>query len=361
MPANVIDTVIHQWTADPGKMKDLVPTAWQRRLEIKSQIQDPVTGSLVPTVPWQHAFWNEDAPEYDRRYDEYTNSKEYTSPSELEGRLREQGVEYGILTGHEMKFLPALPDPQYASELAKAYNTLIKTEWLAATDAFKGAVLVHADRPSDAAEEISKYADDPDMVSVLLYGGGKFPLGHDYLEPIYEAATTADMPLMIHTSGNAIHHQTALGLPEHYVTFDTNLAQNHMSNMASLIFHGVLDRYPDLDVIWAGAGVTWVLHWVWRATRYWRNIAGSTGTNAPRELRQDPMDYIDTNFYFTTYPLEAFEPAILQELFEMVGTENVLFGSGYPHWDHDGHKDLPVVLAEDEGIMYANAARLFGL
>lgn len=356
------DVCIHQWTADPGTLTEYVPEKWQRRLNIKSKIQDPISGSLMPTIPWYHAFWNEDSPDYERPGSgEYTNSEAYKSAEQVEEYLVEQGVETALLTGHVVKFISALPHPDYAAAIARGYNEILKEEWLEDTDVLKGNVLVMPEAPEAAVEEIERYADDPDMVSVLIYGGGRLPLGHDYLEPVYEAAADAGMPLTIHTSGNPTNRQTALGLPQHYATHDSNLVHNHMTNMISLIYKGVFDRHPDLEVVWAGEGVSWVLHNLWRATRYWRNLEGTTGSNPP-ELRQEPIDYLDSNFYLTTYPSEQLPTDYLDSLFKMVGYDNILYGSGYPLWNHETPERIPDVAADQLAkIERENAQRVYRL
>jgi predicted TIM-barrel fold metal-dependent hydrolase len=357
-----IDACVHQWTANPAELKEYVPKRWQQRLNIKSKIQDPISGTLMPTLPWYHAYWNEDSPEYERPTSgAYTNSEQYRSPMMLEESLVEQGVETALLIGHVVKFITALPHPEYAAALASAYNTVLTEQWLAETDHFKGAILVMPDNPTAAVKEIEKYADHPDMVSVLLYGGGKLPLGHDHLEPIYEAAAAAALPISIHTSGNPTHRQTALGLPEHYATHDTNLVHNHMTNMISLIYKGVFDRHPDLEVIWGGEGVSWILHNLWRATRYWRNLEGTTGSTAP-DLRQEPMAYLESNFYVTTYPLEQLNDEINTNLFNMVGIDNIVYGSGYPHWNCDTTEHLPELPDDDwTKVLRENAEQVYGL
>ena len=363
MPADkVTDVCVHQWTANPSELKEYVPEEWQRRLNIKSKIQDPISGSLMPTLPWYHAYWNEDSSAYERpESGGYTNSDDYRSPSEIEEYLTEQGVETALLTGHIVKFITALPNPDYAAALARAYNSLLKDKWLTETDRLNGAVLVVPDNPDAAVAEIERYANDSDMVSILMYGGGKLPLGHDYLEPIYTAAAEANMPISIHTSGNPTNRQTAMGLPQHYVTHDANLVHNHMTNMVSLIYKGVFDRYPDLEVVWGGEGVSWILHNLWRATRYWRNLEGTTGSGAP-DLRQEPIDYLDSNFYVTTYPLEQLDSDTNARLFKMVGVDNIVYGSGYPHWNHDTMENLPSLSDEEwTKVTRENAERVYGI
>lgn len=353
----VIDACIHQWSTDPGEMTDLVPEKWRERLYIKSRIQDPVSGTIMPTLPWYHAYWNEDAPDYEAPEDAYTNSAEYRDPAALSAALADRGVDRALLTGHVVHFLPAIPNPDYAAALASAYNTLLARDWVADHDRLAGAIVLPTKNPQAAVEEIETHADDPNMVAALAFGGGPMPLGHAYLRPIFAAVEDAGLPLVIHRSGNPTYRQTSMGLPQHYVTHDANLVQNHMTNVLSLVFQGVFDDHPDLQVVWAGEGVSWILHTLWRATRYYRNLEGESPT-----LDREPIDYVAANMAFVTYPLERLADEYLVQLFDMVGTEQVLFGSGYPHWNADTLDALPDLDEADRTLVTReNARRVFGL
>lgn len=357
MTESIIDTVVHQWTVDYADMAELIPQQeWQRKLEIKSQVIDPGSGTLVPTTPWHHAFWNEDAPEYEDT-DLSVLAEQYSDPEFYEEKLAANNVETALLTGHEMRFLPGNLEPAYKASLASAYNELLKRDWVGPSSRMKGCVLVSASDPEKAVEEIEKYANDPDMVSVLLYSGVELPLGHEYYHPIYEAAAGADMPVMIHSSGHAISRQTSMDKPRHFATYDTLLPQNHMANFVNMVFNGVFDDYPDLEVIWAGEGAEWSLHIGWRATRYYRNIE----PEVPRVLEKEPHLYRN-NCYFTTYPLTAQETGSIADYYEMIGTENLLYGSGYPLWNGDEPTDFDD-FDEDlrDQILRENAKTVFDL
>lgn len=345
----IIDTCLHQWTVDVGEMKDLVDDKWYDRLKTKDLIKDPIGGTFVPSLPWYHASFNEDVEDVD--------VEKFRTPETFDDYLKEEGISTGLLTGHAVKFLPAKPDPQYAASLATAYNELLKRDWLEPTERLKGSVLVTQKDPEAAAAEIEKYADDPDMVSVMMYGGGDLPLGHEYHDPIYEAAEDAGMPITIHTSGNPIHRQTAGGLPEHHATYDASLAQNHMSNMMSMIYQQVFDKYPDLEVVWAGEGVGWLPQTKWRSTRYYRNLEKYSPY-----LEREPGDYIEENCYVTTYSLASLDDDTLRKYFDMVGTDNIIYGSGYPHWNADTVDVLPEMDDDDERrILRENAERVYGI
>lgn len=344
-----IDACLHQWTVDLEDMIDLVDPKWQDRLKTKSITRDPIGGTIVPTLPWYHASFNEDTDDVD--------PAQFRTPETFETYLEERDIDAGLLTGHAVKFLPGKPDPAYAASFASAYNELLSSKWVGLSDRLKGGILVTQKNPDAAVAEIRKYADDPDMVTVLLYGGSDLPLGHEYHYPIYEAAAEAEMPITIHSSGNPVHRQTAGGLPEHFVTYDSNLAQNHMANMLSMVYQGVFDEFPDLDVVWAGEGIGWLPQTKWRGTRYYRNLEKFSPP-----LEREPGDYITDNCYVTTYSLSSLPDDVLSKYIDMVGVENILYASGFPHWNADDVDVLPSLSEDDtDQIMRANAKRVYGL
>jgi predicted TIM-barrel fold metal-dependent hydrolase len=310
----------------------------------------------MPTLPWDHANWNEDAPEYQ---DNPLDATKFKSAAAIDDQLDKRGVDAAILAGHVVRFLPALPSGDYGAAFAAAYNELLKDEWLESSERLKGNILVDVKAPKKAVEEIEKYAEDPDMVSVLIYGGNHLLLGNEKYHPIYEAAEDAELPITVHSSGNPIHRQTAGGLPRKYVTYDTNLIQNHMSNLVSMLSQRVFDHYPNLDVVWAAEGVSWILYTLWRSTRYLRNEALQAEME---DLKQEPHEYLDDNLFVTTYPLPRLDDEGLVRLFEMIGIDNIIFGSGYPYWDADNPNDLPDLSEERESkILQENAARVYNL
>ena len=349
--AETFDACVHQWAVDLNAMKDLVPPPWDSRLQIKSKIRDPISGTLMPSIPWYHSFWNEDrpgGPDFD--------AEDVRSPNRINTALADQEVERALLCGHSIRFLPSLPSPSYAAALATAYNEVVADDWLAAYDRFVAPIVVSMGLPTEAAAEIQARADHDGFVSVLVLGGGELPLGHDYYDPIYAAAAEADLPLTILTSGNPIMRQTAMGIPEHYATHDTNLVHNHMTNLVSMVFAGVFDRYPDLQTVWTGQGTSWILQTLWRSTRYYRNLKDTSPT-----LGQEPIDYLDSNCFVTTYPLGRLPTDTTTGLFDIVGIDNILYASGYPYWNSDTVDALPEMDNGDrQRILTDNAADVYG-
>lgn len=355
MPEPIVDASVHQWSIDLEEMQDMVPEKWQERLQIKSNVQDPVTGTVMPTLPWTHAYWNEDAPNYDRDDpDNYSNSSVYRSPTKMDATLADRGVETAILMGHEIRFLPSLPSPEYSAVLARAYNELLTDRWLVESDRMKGGIVLPMRNPEAAVTEIETYADHPDIVTAIIFTGGPLPLGHEYHQPVFEAAADAGLPVTIHLSGNPTFRQMAGGLPRSYGTYDTNLVQSHIASFVNLVLQGVYDSNPDLQTVWVGAGAGWILHPMWRMSRYYRNLEPMVP-----DIEREPKEYID-RCHVVTYPLG--DPDLDGGLFDLLGTEHILYGSGFPDWNGDTVDRLPEMPdREYEAITRTNAEALFGL
>lgn len=357
--SGIVDACVRQYTIDYAKMAERVPEPWSTKLSIKSKVEDPAAGTLMATLPWYHAYWNEDSPDYQRPDSgEYTRSEEYRSPEKVDEYLAEQGVETALLTGHQIKFLPAVMNPEFTAVIASAYNELLTDLWLDSSDRLKGGIVVPLNNPDAAVEEIEKYADHPGMVTVIFFGGTELPFGHRDYRRIFDAVVAADLPITALTSENPVHRQAAMGLPKHYATFNTNVAQNHYVNLVSMLFQGMFDEYPELDIVWAGEGMGWILQPMWRSTRYYRNLE----PQVPTELEKEPHEYIENN-YVTTYPMPSLDSGMTVRLVDMVGAGNVLYGSGYPHWNHDKLAALPDDIDEDdrEKILTKNAERVYDL
>jgi predicted TIM-barrel fold metal-dependent hydrolase len=70
-------------------------------------------------------------------------------------------------------------------------------------------------------------------------------------------------------------------------------------------------------------------------------------------LKRAPSEYIRTNVWFTTQPIEEPGPRTqLAEAIEWIGFDRVVFATVYPHWDFDdGTQALPIKLTEAQRLV----------
>jgi len=136
------------------------------------------------------------------------------------------------------------------------------------------------------------------------------------LNPFWAAAQEARAPIIIHpafvveTPRVADYHLfNLLGNP-----YDTAIAA------ASMVFGGVCDRFPDLQVVLVHGGGHFPYQ-IGRLTHGW-----GARPEAQRNLKTPPLDYLKW-FYYDTL---VYYPPALRYLAEQVGPERLMLGTDYP-------------------------------
>src|SRR3954462_7150813 len=155
-------------------------------------------------------------------------------------------------------------------------------------------------------------------VMVLANIGGK-TLTDPMFANIWKEIDRRALPALVHPS--APPGTAELGLHEFQLTapigftFDTSLA------VARCIYDGFLDRYPNLKLIAAhGGGALPSL--VGRLDICWENIPAARAKTAEPPRNYMRRIYVDT---------VVFRQDVLEMCVSVCGTDNVLYGSDYPH------------------------------
>ncbi|MGH2535366.1 MAG: amidohydrolase family protein [Thermomicrobiales bacterium] len=249
--------------------------------------------------------------------------------------LDPHNVEYAILLGQELRPIPTLPDPDYATALASAYNDWMIAQWLEKDERLKGAAIVATQDPRQAAKEIERVGPHPDIVGVLVPNGARFPYGQRYYDPIFEACVALDLPFVLHTGSEGAGTNgppTPVGYPSYYVELRQSRSLAFQSHLASMIFEGLFERYPSLRVVFVEGGYVWLPTFLWHVDADWKALRRETPW-----VKRPPSEYVFEHCRFTSQPMES--PDRRQQLltvFEWARAEQTLmFASDYPHFDFD--------------------------
>jgi hypothetical protein len=280
--------------------------------------------------------------------------------------MDEFGLDYSVFTPDIM--LATINHDGTAVALASAYNDWLLDRWLGADDRFYATVAVANQVPERAAEEVHRVADEEGVVGVQLPGAGMVPpAGHWSYDPIYEAASEHDLPVVMHSHDV----QAAVTFPVQRRWAET-FTESHafafpaefMWHLISMICNGVPERFPDLEFVLQEPGFEWVPWMMWRLDdHYLQNSEDLPG------LTKLPSEYIRDQFHVTTQPLGHTDSGKhLAWMMEMAGgADTLLFSTDHPHPDFDPPEELfaPVRarLEEDElrGVMGETAADVFGI
>jgi uncharacterized protein len=269
-------------------------------------------------------------------------------------------VEYAILTGDEAIEVSTLANPRLATALARAANDWTIDEWLARDPRFKGSLVVAPQDPHAAAAEIRRLGGHPDFVQVLISTGAPRPYGDPFYHPIWDAAAEVGLPVAAHLGGqggvNA--NPTGCGPPTFFWEAHALLCETGMGHIASLIAHGVFERWPTLRFVLIECGVAWLPGLLWRLDADYRALRRETPW-----LRMLPSEYAARHIRLTTQPLE--DPPNVRHLWAILeavdGERTLLFASDYPHWDFDDPGRIHLPPAWRDRVMSENARELYGL
>jgi aminocarboxymuconate-semialdehyde decarboxylase len=274
---------------------------------------------------------------------------------DLEARLAamdEQGVAVHALSLSQPMIYWA--GRSLGERLAAVFNEALASAHERAPERLVGLATLPMHEPDLAAREVERAAGLPGvrgfyMATRVL----ERELSDAAFFPVYERIEALGVPLFLHP----VFVIGAERLERFYLT---NLLGNPFESAiaaAHLIFGGVLDRFPKLDVVLphAGGAYPWLAG---RLQRGWDKRPDLATTSA-----QGPVQYL-RRFYYDTI---GYSHAVVEHLVRQVGAERVLMGSDYcfplgverPVEDVTGNPALGE--SERHAILERNARRLLRL
>lgn len=350
----LIDCDVHQSIEDYRQLHPYLPEVWRPYVG-KSGFGGPSSG------------FRSDVGLYRKDVTPPGGGEPGSDPAWLGTQLLERyNIKHAILNGGNILGLGTLPDPDFASALASAYNDWMIHTWLGEYNShgrFKASITVAPQDPPAAAREIDRVGDHPSVVQVLFTSATTAPLGQRQFHPIFEAAERHNLPVAIHpgAEGRAIAGPpTAAGWVSKYIEWHTCLPQGAMTHVVSLVCQGVFVKYPRLKVVLVECGTGWLPHVMWRLDKNFKALRQEVPW-----LTRLPSEYIKDHIRLTSQPIE--EPPgseqFLHLLDMMDAGRTLMLSTDYPHWDFDdplaAFKHVPHSLKRR--IFYDNAAELYGL
>jgi hypothetical protein len=282
---------------------------------------------------------------------------------QMRTELNQIDVNLGLLFPDHLLKLPVLTQTDYAAAIARAYNHWLVDNWTSQKDGLLGLIVACPHDPQDAARQIAKYADHPEMVGVYLPCAGLDPLwGNPKYHPIFEAAQHYELPVLLHSV--TVTHPV---FPFNNHGFDTELARHATShtfslivNLVDMITRGTFTRFPRLRVGVSEAGISWM---PWLMMRMDKEFL-ERRRDVPF-LREKPSHYLK-QVYICTQPIE--EPDDLGDLVKVMelfdGENTTMFASDWPHHDFDHPMKFAQVPFTEEvlqKVMGGNALRFLNI
>jgi predicted TIM-barrel fold metal-dependent hydrolase len=237
-------------------------------------------------------------------------------------------------------------NPDAADALARAVNQWLAAEWLAADDRLHGTILVTPQSPDDAVKQIAEAAATDRYVQIALPVRSLAPYGERRYWPIFEAAVAAGLAVALHFGGSPGLAPTATGWPTYYAEEYVDMASSFQVQLASIVLSGLLSRLPELRLVAAESGTSWLPGMTWRLDRLWRALRREVPW-----VERPPSEYLREHLRFTLQPFDG-----------GASPELLMYSSDYPHWhgDDTGQSWLASLSADQRaGVLGGNAAHWY--
>lgn len=174
-------------------------------------------------------------------------------------------------------------------------------------------------------------------------------LGEEKFRPFWEAVAARNLPVFIHPHGS-----TDMKLQKYFLWNGIGQPIEETRVMTSLIFEGVLDKFPNLKIVMAHGG-GYLPHYVGRLDRNYENNPGSRVN-----ISKLPSEYL-RSFYYDTCVYGA---DVLDALIAKVGVDRIVFGTDYPVGERDPFATLKqsksLTEADREMITRTTPAKILG-
>ena len=227
--------------------------------------------------------------------------------------------------------------------LCSAVNDWIKEHWLDKEPRLRASIVVPAQAPLLAAEEVDRCASDNRFVQVLMPAACEMMLGRSYYWPIWAAAVRHGLPVGIHAGSMYRYAPTSTGWPSHYLHDYVANSQVFEDQLLSLVSNGVFNKFPDLKFVLLESGVSWLPGFIWRAVKTWRGVRAEVPW-----INRSPADIIRENIRLTMQPFDAPDQATVERIVGQIDADHMLlFASDYPHWQFEGEAILPPGLSDE--------------
>ena len=188
--------------------------------------------------------------------------------------------------------------------------------------------------PALAAEAIAMGA------AALLVASGCPPdhsPSHIGLDPVWAQAQEAGIPVVFHVGGTGdlidpAYFRNGLPIPPDFHGGEENFRSvDYMGipgppaqTLATMIFDGVLERFPDLRIGVIEQGAIWVPSWMRQMESAFEAFARHE--ERLRDLSLRPSEYVRRQVRFTPYPTDD-----VGWIVEQAGPDVCMFSSDYPH------------------------------
>ena len=255
-----------------------------------------------------------------------------------------------------------LTDPEVILKVFDIYNEYIANFCKNDPERLAALACLYARDPREAARQVRRASDLGLKGTELNVGSTEEPIYLREWDALWEAAAESGLPISFHTTGLSPKIPTKGNKEDfHSVLSGVSLTLFQLSGaeyLSSVILSGACERYPDMKFVLGECGIGWIPYILFRM-----DDEAERWKFSEKGLSMKPSEYWKRQGY-STFQIEY----VTNEMVDMVGEDNIMWGSDYPHPDGIWPDSRSIIdqnlghLDEDKlrKIVCDNTARVYG-
>jgi predicted TIM-barrel fold metal-dependent hydrolase len=256
------------------------------------------------------------------------------------------GLQVSVIYGPAVMGLP-IADPDFKARCWQAWNDFA-IEFNSHDPARLAVVpVLPTHSPQAAAAELERVASLGHR-GALMYCF-EFDCGDPMWDRVWAVASETGLPISFHIGGGV---STIPIKPDGWahLAFSSVVAMQLCEPLATMIFSGALERHPGMRLVMAEAGLGWLPYFVHRMDA---SAAKRPGVAKDYQLRAAPSE-IFRGQVFITFEEEAHGSTYI----ELMGADNFMWASDFPHADSTFPESRASILASFDALSEADCRKI---
>ncbi|MBU3739196.1 MAG: amidohydrolase [Rhodoferax sp.] len=265
-------------------------------------------------------------------------------------RMDQFGIDYQVVSPNPLTYFHFIP-PTEAGAFCRAHNNAMAAAIGPHPGRLGGWAALPIQSPRAAADELERSVRELGLLGAAFGTDSPLRLDDPELDMLYEKAVALNVPLYIHPGPAGIDGPPGdPALKRFDLDIVSGFAAQETLAVGTLIYGGVLDRHPGLDIcISHGGGATALL--MGRMAKAARKRPWSPAALRPEGAFEERL----RRLWFDTH---VEHPQVLDLLARAVGTDHLVYGTNFAGWDEPDAESSVASHPHDHAQLARNARRL---
>ena len=240
-------------------------------------------------------------------------------------RMAERGIDFQVVSPNPLTYLHFIPVEQ-AVQFCRVHNDALTAVVQQHPKQLAGLAALPLQSPAEAARELRRAVTELGLVGASFGSDAPHTLDDAAMDVLYAEAVRLNVPLFIHPGPAGIDGPAGdSALKRFELDIIAGFAAQETLAVATLIYGGVLDRHPGLDICLShGGGGTALL--VGRMAKGARKRPWSPAALRPEGAFEQRLKRL----WFDTH---VDHPQIIPLLTAVVGGDHLVYGTNFAGWD----------------------------